>query len=214
PQTLIEDYKASPYYDPADQAEQSLALMQQAIGGYGEYMKALGSLSHEALLADVGGIFKDVLTNAVYEKGEKSAEGFATYRVTIPGADAKTAVIAYYRYIYFDSELGTAMKNMMEPFLAADGSTSYEDTMNELISTLETSCPELPCVLTLSINKQKVIQTLSLVSTPVLPADSTVAIKDLSLNYAKTATGTKCRCRSRWISPTRLKTASIRWTCK
>lgn len=91
--------------------------------------------------------------------------------VDIPGEDLKTAVVKYYRYIYFESELGVAMEKMMTSVAAADSELTYEGMMNETISGIEESLPDMDAKLALDI-KNGLIKSANLICTPVAPAAS------------------------------------------
>lgn len=168
PTTFAKDYAGSALNAVYPVDGPSLEMMQGVITGQIDYINAISSISSEKMLADIMPIFKGALTNATYTYDKQSKK----YVVNIPGEDLKTTVVNYYRYIYFDSELGVAMEKMMSPTASAlTPDLSYEDMMNETISSIEESLPDMDAKLALDI-KNGLIKSANLVCTPVAPAAS------------------------------------------
>lgn len=167
PATFAQDYAGSALNAVNPMDAQSLDMMQGLITGEIEYINAVSSISSEKLLADIMPIFKGALTNATYTYDKQSKK----YVVDIPGEDLKNTVLAYYRYIYFESEFGEAMEKMMTSTAAASSDLAYEDMMNEVITSLEESLPDMDAKLTLDI-KNGLIKSANLACTPVASADS------------------------------------------
>lgn len=176
PTTFAQDYAGSALNAVNPMDAQSLDMMQGVITGEIEYINAISSISSEKMLADIMPIFKGALTNATYTYDKQSKK----YVVDIPGEDLKTAVVNYYRYIYFDSELGVAMEKMMTSVAAADPDMTYEDIMNETISSIEESLPDMDAKLALDI-KNGLIKSANLVCTPVVPAESSSSSESVDL---------------------------------
>lgn len=167
PTTFAKDYAGSALNAVYPVDASSLEMMQGVITGQIDYINAVSSISSEKMLADIMPIFKGALTNATYTYDKQTKK----YVVDIPGEDLKTAVVNYYRYIYFESELGVAMEKMMTSVAAADSELTYEDMMNETISGIEESLPDMDAKLALDI-KNGLIKSANLVCTPVAPAAS------------------------------------------
>ncbi len=176
PTTFAQDYAGSALNAIYPMDAQSLDMMQGVISGEIEYINAVSSISSEKMLADIMPIFKGALTNATYTYDKQSKK----YVVDIPGEDLKTAVVNYYRYIYFDSELGMAMEKMMTSVAAADPEMTYEDIMNETISSIEESLPDMDAKLALDI-KNGLIKSANLVCSPVAPTESSSSSESVDL---------------------------------
>lgn len=168
PKSFANDYKNSFFYGVSPLDDQTLEMIQQLLVGEIDYMKSLNNLSYEKLVEDITGVFAKALDNAAYsyDKNTKS------YIVTIPGEDAKAAIVNYYRYLYLDSEIASALEGLMAPMLSAAGEGSdYQSAMNEMISEIEANIPPMDTVINLTIDK-KLIKKASIVATPVVAEGS------------------------------------------
>ncbi|WMJ84888.1 hypothetical protein ACS3UN_04790 [Oscillospiraceae bacterium LTW-04] len=167
PTTFAQDYTGSVLNAVYPIDAQSLDMMQGVITGEIEYINAISAISYEKMLADITPIFKNALTNATYTYDKQNKK----YVVDIPGEDLKSAVLDYYRYIYFESEFGVAIEKMVTSAIDADPSMTYEGMMNEAISSIDESLPDMDAKLTLDI-KSGLIKSANLVCTPVAAASS------------------------------------------
>ncbi len=175
PATFVQDYQVSALnaLNPLD--AQSLEMMQGVITGQMAYYNALSTLSTEQLQADLLPILKRALNNATYTYDNQSQK----YVVNIPAADLKNTIADFYRYIYFESEIGHAMAGMISPLAAAEPGQSYERLMEEAIAEIERSLPEQDAVLTLDI-KNGLIKTAQLSCEP--PADGASPTPEAAAN--------------------------------
>lgn len=203
PTSFARDYAGSALGTVYPLDAPTLELAQGLIIGEMEYINAIGSISSEKLQADMLPILKSALTNATYTYDKQSKK----YVVKIPNDDLKAAILDYYRYIYFDSELGAAIEKMMSPIASATApGQSYEDMINAALSSIEEGLPEMDAVLALDI-KNGLIKTANLTCTPVaadaassdaastpeelLPAQSTLTSLILDCSFGETANTAK-----------------------
>lgn len=175
PDAFAQDYTGSALNTIYPMDAESLGIMQGIISGEIEYINALSSVSSEQLLADIIPIFKGALTNATYTYDRQSKK----YVVNIPGEDLKDAILSYYRYIYFESQFGTAMEKMMSAAASASTDQTYEDIMNETLTGIEESLPNMDAALTLDI-KNGLIKNANLTCTPVVAETSSSAAETSS----------------------------------
>lgn len=203
PTSFAQDYAGSALGAVYPLDTPTLELAQGLIIGEMEYINAIGSISSEKLQADMLPILKGALTNAAYTYDKQSKK----YVVEIPNDDLKAAILNYYRYIYFESELGAAIEKMMGPIASATTpGQSYEDMMNAALAGIEESLPEMDAVLALDI-QNGLIKTANLTCTPVaadaassdaastpeelLPAQSTLTSLILDFSFGETANTAK-----------------------
>lgn len=171
PASFAQDYAGSALNAVYPLDTPTLDMMQGIISGQIEYINAISSISSEKLRADILPILKGALANATYTYDQQSKK----YVVNIPSADLKNAILGYYRYIYFESEFGTAIESMLGPVtFAATSGQSYEDTINDAIAEIERSLPDMDAVLTLDI-KNGLIKTANLTCTPLALSDAASA---------------------------------------
>lgn len=181
PTSFARDYAGSALNTVHPLDAPTLELMQGLITGEIEYINAIGSISSEKLQADMLPILKGALTNATYTYDKQSKK----YVVKIPSADLKTAILDYYRYIYFESELGVAIEKMLSPIASVTTpGQSYEDMMNAALASIEESLPEMDATLALDI-KNGLINTANLTCIPVAAdaasSDAASTTEELSL---------------------------------
>ncbi len=170
PTTFAQDYTGSALNAVYPMDAASLDMIQGMISGEIDYINAVGSISSEKLLADILPILKGAVANATYTYDKQSKK----YVVDIPGEDFKRTMLDYYRYIYFESEFGTAMEKMMTSAAAASAGLTYEDMMNDVIANIDESMPDVDALLTLDI-KNGLIKAANLTCTPVAPSETSSA---------------------------------------
>ena len=173
PKSLAADYKNSIFNQMAPMGDEELQMMQDLIIGEIDYIKTLNNISYEKLTKDITAIFAKALTNATYSYDKNTK----LYVVNIPGEDVKAAVCEYYRYLYLDSEISSAMERMLSPILDAAGEDvgDYDSTMNEMIAEIEGTIPALETVINLEIEKNP-IKKANIVATPAAAEGEAVTI--------------------------------------
>lgn len=165
PTTFADDYQNSVLNAISPMDSDELEFVQESISSNFDYISSMNSFSTEKMLNDLKPILKSSIANATYEYDKQNKN----YVVNIPGADVKTAIMDYYRYIYFDSEIGTALEKVMTPTLEGISDMTYDEMMTETIDEIGESLPNMDAVMTLTIDKG-VIKTAHVVCTPVAPA--------------------------------------------
>lgn len=168
PQTFAADARASALYRALGMDEEQLARMQDSINKNMELLTngqgtTTESAEMKAFRDKVGAIFAKTTDNAKYAKLGKE-DGNRLYRVSIPGAAVKTALIELMDYIYFTSPLADLYREAFSQELPYG--MSYDQVIDDMITSLQENCPDLPLQLDLAVNKS--IQTASLT---ILPAN-------------------------------------------
>lgn len=163
PKSLAADYKSSIFQKASPMGDDELEMMQQLLVGELEYIKAIGGISYQKLIADITEIIKKPLETAVYSYDKKSG----SYLVTLDGDAVKNAVCEYYRYLYVDSEIAPAMERLLMPLLTVSGIADgdYSSSINGLLNDIEGNIPPMETVITLDIDKG-VIKKANITASP------------------------------------------------
>lgn len=152
PDTFLEDYKNSRFYDKNTENLEDLELLQDTLRSELAMLTEYGRLDIKTFQNDIYEILYGALENGIYEKPVQE-DGQKVYRVQLDEEQIKNTLKALIQYIYVDSQLGKAFQGEFADLI--------QEQLPSAMEEMEESGLDLPLFMTVKVGKDGLVSEAS-----------------------------------------------------